>query len=263
MFLIVNFCHGCFTKVSSVLGCFSLKFSWAVAVEPCSVSSIAPLGAFSSHWGIYSTLGAVRLGVFSEGCFSVRRSGKHLATRRNSLKGYDHPKITSWVVYNEFFEEVTIYNPEVVESVTEIKLLKLLRRALSLEVTLNPVRKVNTIATNMSNKMNMWMNDDKNEHQCENSHTRKTKHKNRKKYESTNQSFCSIQLSQEVHWEIKRLRRMNQPQPCQIIVICMATGWLQKPLRFIISPTSRTTPRRKGWDFFASVASRLKRRQVD
>ena len=146
-----------------------LSFSWAVAVEPCSVSSICtPGGFFNSTAGGPShgasppaTLGDILHAGggparrFSEGCFSVRKSGKHVATRRNSLTRYDHPKITSWVVYNEFFEEVTIYNPEVVESVTEIKLLKLLRRALSFQVTLNPVRKVNTIATNMSNKMNM------------------------------------------------------------------------------------------------------------
>ena len=121
-----------------------------------------PWGAFSSHcrWPIPWCFTPSDAGGYTprwgrSGSAYFRKSGKHLATRRNSLKGYDHPKITSWVVYNEFFEEVTIYNPEVVESVTEIKLLKLLRRALSLEVTLNPVRKVNTIATNMSNKMNM------------------------------------------------------------------------------------------------------------
>jgi len=54
------------------------------------------------------------------------KTKKTFGNSKKSLTRYDHPKITSWVVYNEFFEEVTIYNPEVVESVTEIKLLKLL-----------------------------------------------------------------------------------------------------------------------------------------
>ena len=145
MFLIVNLCHGCFTKVSPVLGFFNLKFSWAVAVEPwlclfhCTPGGLfqATAGGPSHGASAPATLGDILHAGGgparrSKGwCFSVRKSGKHLATRRNSLTRYDHPKITSWVVYNEFFEDVTIYNPEVVESVAEIKLLKLLRRPLS------------------------------------------------------------------------------------------------------------------------------------